>query len=183
MTHDPIRDAFLRRQFEEAIALAESSDLVRVVPMGGSPPDRYSVEFLCKGLVRKQLGEVTEADHFIVGIWFPADYLRRAEPWQVLTWFGPRWVFHPNISDEAPLICVGRLAPGTPLVDLIYQCFEIISYKKVTMREDDALNRNACGWARENQHRFPIDARPLKRRTLNLQLSLHMERAPDLDSP
>jgi hypothetical protein len=79
-------------------------------------------------------------------------------------------VFHPNISDKAPFICVGKLAPNTPLVDILYQCFEIITYNKVTMREDDALNTEACVWARENQHRFPIDRRPLKRRALDLEV-------------
>jgi hypothetical protein len=79
-------------------------------------------------------------------------------------------VFHPNISDKLPFICVGKLAPNTPLVDILYQCFEIITYNKVTMREDDALNMQACVWARENQHRFPIDRRPLKRRTLDLNV-------------
>jgi hypothetical protein len=61
-----------------------------------------------------------------------------------------------------PLICVGRLKPGTWLVDLLYQCYEIITYQKVTMREDDALNPLACVWSREHQQRFPIDRRPLK---------------------
>ena len=171
MTRDPIRDAFLARQYEEGMALAESSDILRLLPLDGTPPDRYLAEFLCKGLVRRPGGEVEEASYFLVGIWFPSDYLRRAEPWQVLSWVGPRHVFHPNISDKAPVICVGRLAPGTTLVDLLYQCFEIITYKKVTMREDDALNRSACSWARHNQRRFPIDPRPLKRRTLDLKVS------------
>jgi hypothetical protein len=48
------------------------------------------------------------------------------------------------------------------LVDLLFQCFEVITYQKVTMREDDALNHAACAWAREHQQRFPIDRRPLK---------------------
>lgn len=170
MTIDPVRDAFLLRQFEEATALAASSDVIRLMPMSGTPPDRYVLDFTCKGLVRNPQGEVTEFEHFMVGVWFPSDYLRRAEPWQVLTWLRPRAVFHPNISDEAPFICVGRLAPGTSLVDLIYQCYEIITYKKVTMREDDALNKSACAWARDNQHRFPVDPRPLKRRSLHLQV-------------
>ncbi|HVR30785.1 MAG TPA: hypothetical protein VMS86_14780 [Thermoanaerobaculia bacterium] len=38
------------------------------------------------------------------------------------------------------------------------------------MREDDALNREACVWARANQHRFPLDRRPLKRRALRFEL-------------
>jgi hypothetical protein len=171
MTRDVVRDAFLERQYEEGMALAQASDMLRLAPFDGTPPDRYLAEFTCKGLVRSAGGEVEEAGYFLVGIWFPSDYLRRAEPWQVLSWFGPRNVFHPNISDHAPFICVGRLVPGTTLVDLLYQCFEIITYKKVTMREDDALNRSACSWARDNQHRFPIDPRPLKGRALDLKIA------------
>ncbi len=152
------------------MALAAASDLVSLVTIGEGPPDRYVAEFRCRGLVRGADTEVVEADRFAVGIWFPATYLRWAEPWQVLSWIGPRQVFHPNISDQSTYICVGRLVPGTPLVDLLYQCFEIITYKKVTMREDDALNHAACVWARENQSRFPIDPRPLKRRPLQLQV-------------
>ena len=166
---DKIFEAFLKRQYDEGMALAEASDLLELHPMGGDPPNRYIARFRCKGLVRSpQDREIVESDHFEVGIWFPSDYLRRAEPFQVLTWLGPIDVFHPNISDKAPFICVGKLKPNTPLIDILYQCFEIITYNKVTMREDDALNPDACVWARENQDRFPIDKRPLKRRALIL---------------
>ena len=171
MTDDPVRHAFLMRQRDEGMALAGASDILTLVPVEGEPPAKYVADFRCSGLVQVEDGSVEESDRFAVGIWFPTDYLRRAEPWQVLTWLGPRHVFHPNISDRAPFICVGRLVPGTSLVDLLYHCFEIITYKKVTMREDDALNIRACGWARENQHRFPVDPRPLKRRALRLQVS------------
>ena len=162
MSRDPVFEAFLRRQYEEASALAASSDLLELFPLDGMPPSRYIARFHCRGLVRAPNSKVTETDRFEVGIWFPSDYLRRAEPWEVLTWLGPRHVFHPNISNRMPLICVGRLAPGTWLVDLLFQCFEIITYQKVTMREDDALNPAACAWAREHQGRFPVDPRPLK---------------------
>jgi len=162
MTRDPVYEAFLARQYEEAMALAAGSDLLELEPLGEHPPDRYIARFRCTGLVRRPGGGVTEARHFEVGIWFPSDYLRRAEPWQVLTWLGPREVFHPNISARLPVICVGRLKPGTWLVDLLYQCFEIISYQKVTMREDDALNTAACAWTRQHLHRLPVDRRPLK---------------------
>ena len=170
---DKIFAAFLQRQCEEGLALAEASDLLELYPMPtveNEPPQTHIARFLCNGLVKSSAGEIVEASHFEVMINFPSDYLRRADPFQVLTWFGPRNVFHPNISNRAPVICVGKLAPSTPLVDLLYQTFEIITYNKVTMREDDALNQAACKWARENQHRFPIDRRPLKRRALNVQI-------------
>src|SRR6266446_2318 len=77
-----------------------------------------------------------------------------------LAFWSPR---HPNIS--APFMCLGHIAPATPLVDLIYCSFELITYIKCTMRENDALNREACGWAR-HQARFPLDRRPLKRRPM-----------------
>ena len=162
---DKIFESFLARQCEEGMALAANSDLLELIPFDGPPPQHYVARFRCKGLVRSDTGAITEAERFELGIWFPDDYLRTADPFKVLTWFGPRHVFHPNISNWAPVICIGRLAPGTPLVDILYQCFEIITYNKVTMREDDALNRDACAWARRNRDRFPIDTRPLKRRT------------------
>jgi len=163
---DKIFDAFLWRQYEEGMALADASDLLDLVPFPGEPPEAYLATFHCKGLVRAARADITIAERFEVAIKFPADYLRRAESFEVLRWVGPREVFHPNISDKAPVICIGKLVPGTSLVDIVYQCFEIITYNKVTMREDDALNHDACMWARNNQHRFPIDTRPLKRSAL-----------------
>jgi hypothetical protein len=166
---DPVFDAFLRRQLDEGLALQRDSDLLRLFPLG-NPADRYVAAFACRGLVQTAPGHIVEADHFEVGIRFPPDYLRHAAPFQVLTWLGPRTIWHPNISADSTAICVGRLAPGTGLVDLLYQVFEIATWNKVTMREDDALNRAACEWARHNPSRFPVDRRPLKRRALDLHL-------------
>ena len=173
---DRIFTAFLQRQFEEGMALAAASDLLELAPLPGRPPQRYIALFNCDGLVRSSGFEVKVTNHFEVGISFPTDYLRRAEPFEVLTWLGPREVFHPNISDKAPFLCVGRLAPGTSLVEIITQCFEIITYQKVTMREDDALNIDACAWARQNQHRFPVDRRALRRRTLEFSIDVIEEK-------
>lgn len=168
---DKILGAYLQRQYEQGMQLDGESDLLELLPLEGPPaPQHYVARFRCKGLVRTSEGEVREADEFLVGVFFPDDYLRRADPPQVLSWLGPRNVFHPNISDRAPFICVGRLAPGTPLVDILYQCFEIITYQKATVREDDALNHDACGWARRNAHRVPVDTRPLKRQQIEFQV-------------
>ena len=167
---DRVFDTFLARQEEEGLALAAESDLFRLLPLG-SPADRYIVEFRCTGLVERAAGDVVEADRFQVGIRFPSDYLRTANPFQVLTLLGPRNVWHPNISAAAPVICIGRLAPGTGLVDIVYQVFEILTWHKVTMREDDALNRAACQWARGHRDRFPVDRRPLKRRPLTVHIA------------
>ena len=146
LTMDNILEAFLRRQKKKR-GLAAASDRLDL-PAPGNPPKATSLNFTARadssGAVYVTLGE-----EFVVRIDFPSDYLRRADAAQVLTWLTPLEIFHPNI--RAPFICVGRLVPGTPLVDILHQVFEIITYNKVTMREDDALNHEACAWARNNK--------------------------------
>src|SRR5438445_7635703 len=137
---DKVFAAFLERQVDEGMALAAASDLLDRAPVDGRSRQQYLAGFGCKGLVQTDSGEIVEADRFLVGIWFPDQYLREADPFRVLTWLAPQNVYHPNISDRAPFICVGRLAPGTPLVEVLYRVFEIITFNRVTMREDDALN-------------------------------------------
>ncbi|MGB9029269.1 MAG: hypothetical protein WCC27_04035 [Acidobacteriaceae bacterium] len=165
---DQVYERFMARQLEEGMALAESSDLLRlhIPPMA---PPHFIAEFRCNGLVRGEDGEIGEASEFAVGIFFPPDYLRRADPFEILRLFRPG-VWHPNVSMELPLICIGRLTPGTALVDILYQVFEILTWNKFNPRENDSLNKVACAWARENQSRFPVDRRPLKRRPLHLEM-------------
>ncbi len=160
---DLVLSAFLDRQLEEGRALAAQSDLLELIPVNGASRQRYLVQLRCRGLAQSDSGEIVEADRFVFGIWFPDYYLREADPYRVLTWLEPQRTWHPNI--RAPFICAGRIVPGTSLVDLLYRCFEIVTFNRVTMREDDALNKEACAWARQNQHRFPLERRPLKRRT------------------
>ena len=165
---DKILDTFLARQYDEGMALAAQSDLVDLMPIGPPPPQRYVARFRCTGLCRSADGRIGETHLAEVGIFFPDDYLRRSDPYQILAWLGPRNIWHPNISDRAPIVCLGRLGPGTRLVDILYQLFEIISYKRFATA--DALNHDAAAWARQHQDRFPVDSRPLKRRQLSLQV-------------
>jgi len=165
---DPIFERFIRRQFEEGMELAQSSDLLSLHVPPFTPP-HFVAEFRCKSLVRDSDGEIAQADHFQLGVWFPPDYLRRADPFEMLRLLTPR-VWHPNVSPDLPLICIGKLNPGGRLVDILYQVFDILTYQKYNPREDNALNKPACAWARAHQDRFPIDKRPLKRRALNLEV-------------
>jgi hypothetical protein len=152
-------ESFLREQLVQGMALAAQSDLLDLHPLAGLPP-RFVAEYRCKGLVRPANGDVRESEFFVVGIMLPGDYLRRAAAGEVLTWLEPLDIFHPNVLP--PLICPGSLTPGMALVDLLYQCFEIICYQKATMNELNALNLEACQWARGHRSLFPIDRRPLK---------------------
>lgn len=173
---DNVLEAFLWRQLEEGLALAAASDIVDLLPLDGPPPQHYIANFHCRGLVRTRDGEIREWDHFAVGIYFPRSYLRQADPFTMLRWFAPPTeddpdveVWHPNIATNAPLVCIGRIAPGMSLKDILHQLYEVISYQRYTPNEFDSLNKACCAWARSNTNRFPTDNRPLKRRVLNLE--------------
>src|SRR5262249_4898671 len=79
--------------------------------------------------------------------------------------FQPLNVWHPNVLGA--LLCVGKMATGVQLKDLIHQIYEILTYQN--WASHDGLNLDAMQWARNNQAQFPIDRRPLKRRALKLQ--------------
>lgn len=172
---DKVFEHWLTRQYEDGMALARNSDILELLPLDGTPPERYLARFRCKGLVKREDGEIVEADRFEVGIWFHRDHLRRVDPAHTVAWLSPPSIWHPNIAYGLPFICLGRLLPGTGLVDILYQVFEIVTYRRVTMREDDCLNPPACSWARNNQHRFPIDRRGLKRRRVEMQISVQCQ--------
>jgi len=166
---DHILEGFLLRQREEGLALSQASDLLDLVPVAGSL-QHYVARFGCRGLVQDAAGDIVEASSFALGIFFPETYLRAADPFTVLTMLEPLRAWHPNISPRAPFICVGDIAAATPIVELLYRCFEVITYQRVTMLEKNALNRPACAWARRNLHRFPVDRRGLKRQAVDFAI-------------
>lgn len=170
---DKILNSFLARQQQEGMALAGESDVLDLAPIGGDPAQRYIAAFQARGLAQTEGGDIVEADGFRVGIWLPDNYLRKADTAQVLTYLGPHprpW--HPNI--HPPYICA-HLRPGTPLVQLIYVCFEIWTWA-LYGTGDGGLNKAASQWfRRQDRGRFPIDRRPLKRRRLNLAVELTEE--------
>ena len=158
---DKILESFLRDQHTRAMALASSSDILFVAPDSTAFPQRYVVRFDCRSLTKVDGGE-PKAEHaqFVFGIRLPDDYLRTPDLKQIVAVFRPWTIFHPNVA--GPFICLGRLSGGTPLDDIIYQIYEIISYQKWSAH--DGLNEEACQWARGHQEMFPLDRRPLKRR-------------------
>ena len=161
---DQIFEAFLKRQFEEGMALAGCSDVLDLTPLDGSPPFRYIAHFEGgRGLVRDSRRQIVEYDKFMVGIWFPEDYLRRVNIPEVLTYLGPhREPWHPNM--RPPYICA-HIEPATPLVDILYTCWEIWTWN-LFATGDEGLNHAASQWSRrQDRSRFPIDRRPLKRRS------------------
>jgi hypothetical protein len=166
---DRIFDSWLERQHAELNALAQESDRIVVAPEDHVPPRGYIVKFDCDTLVQAH-GEVKPCHGFTVLFRFPLDYLRVVpDPAWIVALLEPRNLFHPNVAP--PFLCIGRIAPGTSLCELVFQVHEVLTYSKLTPREDDALNRDACAWARANLQRFPVDSRPLRRPAADFAVS------------
>ncbi len=148
---------FLERQASQARALAGASDIVSVNILD---PQHFLVLLDCCGLVRTEDGAIREHRGFAIGVFLHDGYLAKPIPAVVLCCMFPRNTFHPNIRGAA--MCVGRIAPATPVVDLIHRVYELVTYQAYTTLEYDCLQRDACSWARRNGDRLPIDCRPLR---------------------
>ncbi len=167
---DRIFAKFLEKQWAAGMELAGSSDLLRLKGLRTTdgPAQHFIARFYCKGLVKNANGEVVTRDRWDIGIFFPDDYLRRANTFEVLSWLNPRNVFHPNI--QVPAICLGErfFRPGLPLVEILFQVHGLITYRRWASHV--SLNVEAGMWAVNNQGRFPVDDRPLKRRKLEIEV-------------
>jgi len=171
---DNVFESFCAEQWSLARDLTQRSDIAQLVPLRGDPPTAYVLLLSCLGLVRRG-GEVRRGGPFVLEFHFAPDYLRAVpNPFEVVRWVLPQDVFHPNIgrgrNPGGPIgICVGTIKPGTSIVDLTMQAWEIVTWTKVNAREDDALARDVCPWARSNPDAYPVDRRPLFRAPLAIE--------------
>ena len=160
---DRIFASWLERQRRDALELSAASDHLTIDPEPGMrPASRFIAQFSAPTMVRTN-DEVRRIEAFTVLIQFPPSFLRSAhDAGQIVNVIEPNQVWHPNVM--GPFICLGHIAPGTGLIELIFQVYEILTFQKLTPREDDALNHNACVWARQHMAEFPLSAAPLSRR-------------------
>ena len=162
MTMDPVFESWLERQYADGMALCGASEVLALLPEAGAqPPRRFVAQFTSPTMVWTGTA-AARVDGFAVLFQFAPDYLRSArDAGQILNLLAPGNVFHPNVA--APFICIGHVAPGTGLCELIYRVHEILTFNKLTPREDDALNHDACVWARRHMHLFPLSTVLLRR--------------------
>jgi hypothetical protein len=166
---DFVLKSWLNCQLEEGMRLAAASDVFTLHPGPGAPPQEYLARFDCPTMVETQ-GAITPHTGFDVLIRFPLDYLQSVpHPAVVVALLSPQCAYHPNVAP--PFICLGDIAPGTSLCELIYQTFEIMTFNKLTPNEHNALNGEACAWARNHMDLFPLTTRLLRRREIRLDIT------------
>jgi hypothetical protein len=165
MMSDQVFMTFLHNTLIQAMELADESDVLRVIPRPPLPPAAYVCEFRVPYLRRTPSGIVEVAPGpVLAGLRFPEDYLRAADPHlflKVASILTP--LVHPNIL--GPLVCLGsKFAPGTPVRMLLWELYEIVAYRNVTLDEHNALDPEACRLLREHPHLLgQLEAPPLRR--------------------
>jgi hypothetical protein len=163
---DKIFNSWVEKAIAEALALADSSDRLEIFQLNRST---IIAHYSCRGLVLSDKGRVEEHDNFVIGFHLADDYLRRAtDSMQILSCISPQNFFHPNVRGR--VCCIGKVNPGTSLVELLHRAYELISWQEVAPNEHVALNPAACSFARNHPERIPVDDRPLKRRPASFQL-------------
>jgi hypothetical protein len=148
---DQIFRMFLENTAKDAVALQQKSEVATLAPLPPFPPSRYICTFRIPYLQRLPTGIVAiDAGPVLCGISFPEDYLRSTDPklfLKVASIMNPGFV-HPNVLIGS--VCLGsHFAPGTPIDALIWELFEIATYRNCTVDERNALNPEACRLVRE----------------------------------
>lgn len=118
------------------------------------PPEKYLIKFNCKGLWRREDGQIVEAPVHLMEVVFGADYPSKPP---TFVWLTPIW--HPNLRQ--PYICLeGRpFAVGWTLDLIVQEVGRLVMYQSYNV--NDPLNHEAAEWARQNAARFPVDDRDL----------------------
>jgi hypothetical protein len=137
---------FLENTRIEASELEGKSRLFRLHGMPPSPSSRYQLTFDLAYLRRTASGTVERANgpvHCLLH--FPGDYLRSADPklYLKVAFMLTSQFVHPNVRDGS--ICLGvNFAPGSPITAVVWQVFDIVTYRNNTVDERNALNPEAC---------------------------------------
>lgn len=170
---DRVLQAFLQSQNDEGMELASQSSILELRPAHGNPPYSYLAGFDAPTLVRLDSGEVVIRNGFLAGIYFAPEHLHLVVSAQCLGFLEPKNIWHPNI--KTPFICLGKIAPGTGLCELLMRIYEVATFMRYTPREDNALNIAACQYVRRRVPFRPLTALPLKNRT-HEERSIHVSR-------
>jgi len=157
---DQMLEVFLTKQRESAAQISAAGDLIAI---GWQTPQHAIVELHCTGLIRTSDGRIVEHSHFAYGIFFSEHHLRYVEDTSAITLLAPLNLWHTNAGAvpgmPAGAVCVGPIAAGTELDELVWRLFDLTVFQNVAVSEDDSLNPACSAWARARMDLFPVEPR------------------------
>ncbi len=168
-TFDAVTSDFLMESYRDLKQKATAGSLIEAASLAPTVPWLYRLSFRTRGLVRALDGEVQPIDRHVIALRFLPDYLRRADRFEMLRYLEPGSPYHPNVCPHTGAICV-EVYPGEPLLEIVHSLHDLLRWRLRQLAEQDALNRDACGYGRDMIN-GPLDDRPLfPRRVDRLEL-------------
>ena len=116
-------------------------------------------------------GRIERADSCEFGIYLSDEYQRHQPGFELITILKPTAILHSNV--KFPFVCIGRIRPGTPLVELLFSLYRLATYR--LWNANDALDPVAAEWLRLHQAELPLDTPPLKRRKAPLAMRVSVK--------
>jgi hypothetical protein len=159
----------LQNDFRHLSAIVARSDFIQIMTMEGSPPYLYVVRFTSRGIKELSGGQPVYSEDHQVRIQLGPQY-PLAKP--DLRWLTP--IFHPHISVGGS-VCIGNewSSGGRYLDDLVIFLAQMVRYEGADLTfafNDKGFNPAAHDWAMRNRHLFPVDARPLLKAELKIDI-------------
>jgi hypothetical protein len=158
---DSVVADFLHAGHAELLSRCSDDSLVRPRSFGFDVPWLYRLDFRTRGLGKGADGLVVNVDHHAVVLRFTPDCLRHTDHFQMVQYAAPREPapYHPNICPRTGAICL-QIFPGETVVEVVSSLHDLLRWRIRNVREDNALNRDACGYGRTFVDK-PLDDRPL----------------------
>ncbi|MBM4446194.1 MAG: ubiquitin-conjugating enzyme E2 [Chloroflexi bacterium] len=151
----------LQQEHEWLKELAAKSDLIEVESIEGDPPTKYRVTFKYKGIMLNPASEkpTLTANH-IMEIYLPAGIPGYPNEAPYVLCLTPH--FHPNISPENNMVCIGIERDWESSLDiawLVTHLADMITYRVYGFEKP--YNQKAVKWTKANEAKMPLDKRPL----------------------
>lgn len=153
-----VRTKRLENDYKELTQLVNDSDgSIVISSTRGRPPERYELEYKCRGIEKLRRSEPVFRNSHRVVITLDNNYPRESPEAKFLT---P--IFHPNVWENLN-VCLGEIwTMGETLSELVLRIGKIIQYSKDVLNLDSPANVTAKNWAASNMHRFPVDTKTFK---------------------
>jgi ubiquitin-protein ligase len=151
----------LAQEYNWLKELAAKSPLIDVEPVEGDPPTKYRVSFKCKGMMLNPIsGKPTLTANHVMEIYLPAGIPGYPNEAPYVLCLTPH--FHPNISSENNMVCVGIERDWENSLDvawLVTHLADMITYRVYGFEKP--YNQKAVKWTKANKARLPLDNRHL----------------------
>jgi len=153
-----IREKRLENDFKELTALVNSSGgKLVIISTQGQPPDKYVIEYYCRGIEKIQGTEPVFRNAHRVEITIGSSYPREKPNAKFLT---P--IFHPNVYSNL-IVCLGSYwTMAETLTELVIRIGKIIQYSDDVLNLNSPANSVAKDWAKSNMRLFPVDTQTFK---------------------